>query len=223
MFSTQGADPSTLIVQSGSGSIITGDLLRQRLRAEAGVWVRVAGQGALSVHRAVQRAGSGEQLEVSAAAGAWLENLAEPRVLFAGAEFLQATTLDVTGGGVVLCTEAVIVHPGAGAPISYESRVVIRRDGMVVARERSQFGASSTIEGGFTAYALVIAAGLNPEVLQDPRWAAWHAAASGRDCYGVASMLPFGAGVAVRVLARDGLLLRTAIATAVDLLRLGKA
>ncbi len=211
-----GADPAQVIVQSGSGGIITGDLLRQRLTAAEGAHARVLGQGAVSVHRRGARAGAGEHLQMEAATGAWLENLAEPRVLFDGSDFTQRTTIDARGGSMI-AVESIVALDGA---FSYESEFDIRAEGETVARERMRVHAGD-LPRGMSAFGLVLFVGGDssaPPDLDD-RWRAWHSEFGSSRVYGTVSPLPFEAGLSVRVAAVDGRLLRTALAAAIGVLR----
>lgn len=215
-----GGDPASVIVQSGSGGIITGDALAQRIVARADAHARVLGQGAVSVHRSRTASGavasSGEQLRLRVEPGAWLENLAEPRVLFGGAEFTQATVIELDGG-VALSLEAVVVRGGEGDAV-YRSDVEVHRGGELVARERVRARVSD-LPAGTTAFALLVCAGLPWDAAA---WAEWAASAGAPDCYAAASELPFDAGVGVRVAAADGSRLRAALDGALAVSRVAR-
>jgi urease accessory protein len=215
LFPGHGSAPATLIVQSGSGSIITGDWLGQRIVAEEGARVRVLGQGAMSVHRASRSAGSGETLHLRAAAGAWLENIAEPRVLFPGSDFSQETRVEIDPGAVVISVEAVVVHPEPGVG-RYRSTLSVIVAGELVAREHGELAIGDC---GPAAFAVVVVAGLSPAVALGLDWSAWNAATGNRKVYGAVSPLAFDAGVVVRVAAADGRGMRDAVDAALLLLR----
>jgi urease accessory protein len=208
-----------LIIQSGSGSIITGDRLRQRLGAAAGSVARVRGQGAVSVHKSGRFSGSSEELALSADAGSRLENLAEPRVLFPGAEFEQSTTIDVARGGVVISVEAVVLHTEAGAPSQYSSDLAISIEGRGVARETSRMSSAGVRAGSATAFAVIVAVGVADRSLHAAAWAEWIGSVATSDRYGSVSDLPFDAGLAVRIAAINGRELRIAIDSALVVLR----
>lgn len=208
-----------LIIQSGSGSIITGDRLRQRMGATAGAVARVMGQGAVSVHKSGRFSGSSEELTLSAEAGSRLENLAEPRVLFPGAEFEQSSTIDVARGGVVISVEAVVLHSEAGAPSRYSSDLAISIDGRAVARETSRMSSAGLRPGSATAFAVIVAVGIADRALHADAWARWISSVAAPSRYGSVSDLPFGAGLAVRIAAVNGRELRVAIESALLELR----
>ena len=185
-------------MQSGSGGIITGDRLRQRLGAHDGARARVRGQGAVSVHREGPHAGSSEDVELVADGFSVLENLAEPRILFRGSRFEQRCVIRIDAG-VVISVDAVIAsEPDA----EYRSLIEIR-------------DTTDRLPSGVRAFAVVVGAGL----VHDPAdWAPWHDDTASRDVYGAASALPFRAGTAARIAARDGRSLRRAIAAALPIL-----
>lgn len=204
------AGTAYVIVQSGSGGIITGDRLTQRMSAHDGARARVKGQGAMSVHREGRHSGSSEHVYLRADGRSVLENLAEPRILFEGSRLSQ--TCEVTiDEGVVITVDALTAHePDA----EYRSLLEVRSPAGLLARER-QCVSSDLLPAGVGAFALVVGAGL---VHDHTLWLDWHAGVSTAEAYGAASALPFDAGTAVRVTARDGQSLRRAVAGALSVL-----
>ncbi|GAA2225543.1 urease accessory protein UreD [Herbiconiux moechotypicola] len=217
VFHREGGDPARVIVQSGSGGIITGDRLAQRLVARQDAHALVLGQGAISVHRALGGRGSGEYLRIEAAPGAWIENLAEPRVLFDEADFAQESTVSVLGDGVAVSVESVVLEPVDGGMAHYRSETVVECDGERRAVERMRVH-TGQLPSGMRAFGLIVAAGLAGSAA-GKGWQEWAGSFGDHSAYGAASELPFGAGVAVRVVAADGRHLRRAIDAALEVLR----
>jgi urease accessory protein UreH len=212
---TEPTGTASVIVQSGSGGIITGDRLRQRLSAQDGAQARVLGQGAMSVHRRGREAGSGEDLELVAGPGSRLENLAEPRLLHHGSELEQRTVVRLEGG-TVLTLESVVV---IGADAVYDSLLEVHDHGELAARERMRF-TSADLPAGSSAFGLLVCAGPDAgPAADDPAWRAWSARAGSASAYGAVSALPHVPGVGVRVVARDGAGLRSAMDAALEVLR----
>lgn len=204
-----------MIVQSGSGGIITGDRLRQRLSVTDGARAQVLGQGAVSVHRRGRAAGAVEELELVAGPGAHLANLAEPRLLHDDGDLLQRTVVRVDGG-TVLTLESVVV---IGERCSYDSTLEVLAGDRLVARERTCF-TGTDLPAGMRAFGLLVLAGADPsDDATGAAWEAWGRDASGAAAYGAVSRLPNAAGLAVRVVARDGGLLRDALERAVEVAR----
>lgn len=217
VFYDGGADPARVIVQSGSGGIITGDKLRQRVSAGPGARAQVLGQGAMSVHRVGRSSGSREDLVLEAAEGSWVENLAEPRVLFGSSEFRQETVIRTTGDGVALSVEAVVLNEHDAGSAQYESSTAVLRNGELCARERMRLDGGD-LPGGATAFALIVLAGLPYGA---DAWRLWAGRCRGPEAYGAANELPFGAGVAVRIVAEDGRRLRAGLDSALAVVREG--
>jgi len=218
LFYPAGETVAELIIQSGSGSIITGDRLRQRMATGVGAVARVMGQGAVSVHKSGRFSGSSEELTLSAETGSRLENLAEPRVLFPGAEFEQSTSIDVARGGVVISVEAVVLHSEAGAPSQYSSDLAISIEGRAVARETSRMSSAGLRAGSATAFAVIVAVGVADRAQHADLWVDWIGTVAAPGRYGAVSDLPFDGGLAVRIAALDGRELRLAIASALVVL-----
>ncbi|WP_307202841.1 urease accessory protein UreD [Nocardioides zeae] len=201
-----------MIVQSGSGGIITGDRLRQRISVADGARAQVCGQGAVSVHRRGADAGAVEELELVATTGGHLENLAEPRLLHDDSDLEQHTRVEL-GQGTVLTVESVVV---IGERCNYDSTLEVRVAGRLLARERTRF-TGADLPAGTRAVGLLVLAGSGPSapVVHEAEWVQWERAAAGGAAYGAVSRLPHGAGLAVRVAARDGAALRDAMDRAI--------
>lgn len=216
------AGAATVVVQSGSGSVIDGDRLHQVLHAGCGAQVRVVGQGAVSVQRAGEARGATEESRLEVGAGAWLENVPQPRVLFPGADFTQRVEIDVRGTGIALSVDAFVLHADNTEPQRYRCETSVARDGVMVARDRALLvsppdGASF---GWLRAHAVVLLAGTGCDTERAPEgWRRWTQEVGSQKAYGAVSALPNDAGLVVRIAAVDGRLLRAAVASALPLLR----
>lgn len=214
VFYRDGEDPATIIVQSGSGSIIAGDRIEQEIRAGKGASVVVRSQGAMTVHRAHDEQGARETARYEAEDGAWLDVANEPRILFGGADYLQRTVLAIAGAGRVVAVESVVFHSEPG-PITYGAELVVEVGGVEVAVERTRMYRRATQAMRFTAFAVVAAVGVSPE--PDSAWRDWCHTNGGPTAYGSIAAMPDGWGITAKVAAVDGRRLRSAVASAYEI------
>jgi urease accessory protein len=221
-------DPNlvTVIIQSVSGTINAGDVLRQKIHVAAGSRVKLMPQGAVSVHRGSSPSSASESLELVIERAGYVEHLAECRILFPGSEFCQRIAINAAPGGAALVVDAFVAAvdtTGAGFE-SYSSTVTVECEGEVLVRENVRLDnwpllGTTARNGGFTSYALVMLAAPGRD---------WNGDADDyqppernplNGLYFAVSKLPNGAGIAARIAARDGRLLREGIASCVEHLR----
>jgi urease accessory protein len=215
------AQTVTVIVQSVSSTINAGDFLTQSVHVEPFARARMRGQGAVSVHTAKGDIHSAEDVALVVERGGYLEFLPECRILFPASVFEQDLQIDVAPGGAAIVVDGFVVGRGIdGVFTSYASTLHITSDGTALARETvrlagSVFQASSLPD--HTAHGLVIlampgmdeSADFNVDLFSDP-------VAMSPDLYMAVFPLPNGAGLAGRIAATDGRMLRQGIAICVE-------
>jgi urease accessory protein len=205
----------SVTIQNAAGTLIPGDVLRQRISVlDAGVAV-VRGQGATVVSGVPGGDVAVEDtcLRVAADSGLLLD--ASPRILTRHARYRQHTRLCVDQGGTALLVDAVVLHPDlTGATFgSYDSTVEIcSSDATVLALDAQSLEAMPRVRRAPAAFATVYAIGgaLDvPAMIDDLE--ALTVLTGHRRVYVAVSDLPGGAGWAVRVAASDGGILRATI------------
>jgi urease accessory protein len=215
----------TVIVQSVSGTINSGDTLAQTIGVGPGARARLLGQGAVSVHRALDGRQASEEVDLVVDDGGHLEHLPEPRILFPGSMFEQRLRIEVGAGATVLATDGFVVHPNPDGRIfrRYRALVEIVTGAEVVASERLDLDAATFAPEqrlGYLAHGVVVLARTGVD---------WEAVVSAEQrcpelavepgLYHAVSCLPNGAGMVARIAAADGRLLRTGIARCIEVLR----
>ncbi|GLH75989.1 hypothetical protein SSBR45G_08970 [Bradyrhizobium sp. SSBR45G] len=133
-FHTDAARPDLLsvILQTGSGAVHGEDRLTQRFTLGEGASVRVATQGATSVHRAEPGTRAVEHVVLRVAAGASLDYRPEPRILFPDAALCQVLDLDCAADASALLTDAFTMHDPDGQGRLFrelDSTLIVRRPG----------------------------------------------------------------------------------------------
>lgn len=126
-------------LQSVSGGLFEGDDVSGRIRAHAGAWVQVATAASTIVH--TMRGGTAVQrVELEAAAGAYLEYLPEPLILFPASRLRSEVEVRAAPGSTVVVSEAFLCHDprAGGSPFDRLEAIVrlVRTDGKLLARER---------------------------------------------------------------------------------------
>ncbi|WP_206474392.1 urease accessory protein UreD [Dietzia sp. KRD202] len=205
-------DTASLIVQSATSGLISGERLRQRIVVRDGGRVRLIGQGAMPVQKAKSGQGSAEDLCLEVVADSRLEFVSEPRLLFPESEFTQFTKVSVDSTSCVMLLDAVVRHPDPGS-VTYLSETTLEFDGEVAAVERMGF--ESVGEHHFGASALILAVGEDVPGLD---WRAWLDTHGSPSSYGAVSPLRRCPGTSVRVVAADGCHLRRAVDEALSVL-----
>ena len=196
----------TVILQTSSSALLGEDRLRQRLALGQGSAVHLTTQGATAVHRAVPGQIAEEFVCLSVGAGAYLEYLPQPRILFPDAALSQSIEVDVAAGGTAILSDAFTVHDPTGAGQSFRrlrSAISVRFDAdEPVLIDRLDIAAALQPRATAFASMLMLNRGSVP-VDQSQALALSAALAELPDLYGAASLLPGDAGIGVRLAARD--------------------
>lgn len=129
-------DPSgmaTLYLQSSSGGLYGDDDLTLDIRAEAGAAAQITTQASTIVHAA--RGGVTRQtVRLRADAGALLEYLPDPVILFPGADIAARVEARVAPGAVAMLSDSFLAHDPDGADarfLRFENAIVIHRGAVV--------------------------------------------------------------------------------------------
>jgi urease accessory protein len=225
-FDDQPAGIATVLIQSGSGGLYGGERLVQRLDLAPGAAVHFSTQAAAVVHARRGHAPTSQRLELRLGADTYLEYVPDPLILFPDAGLVQHAAVVLDPGAVLLHADGVVRHdPGPGdRPFAfYRNALEIDScDGTVLVRERMAVtgDAFDRMLGG--AHGAWRACGL--VLLVAPARVAEHAAwcsllAERLDLleretgglYAASASLPNDAGIACRIVARDGAVLRTVL------------
>ncbi len=210
---------ATLYTQSCSGGLYEDDRLDTRIVAHPGAEAHVTSQASTIVHS--MPAGSAVQsVRIEAFAGAYLEYLPDPQILFPNSRCSSTISADVCRGATVVLSDAFLLHDPNGADgvfATYFSEIVIRDEtSRTLAIDRLRLTGRSLLDrhpgvtGAFAAQGTLVIAGqqeLARDVITELRGINFN--------YGEAaigfSLLPNVAGVIVRILAVDGATLRRAM------------
>lgn len=217
----------SVTIQNCAGTVIPGDVLRQRIEVVDGGAAAVRGQGATIVSGVPGGDVAVEDTCLLVDASSWLLFDPAPRILTAHARYRQCTQVCVEPGGRAVIVDALVLHPdltdeGFG---SYESSVTVTApDGTLLAfdgqmlqatprvrRAPTAFGTVYVVGGGFDKTMTAISSDLESlRVLTGER-----------RVYLAVSDLPNQAGWAVRIAGSDGGTLRTTIAAVTELIVAG--
>ncbi len=209
----------TVYLQSCSGGIFQRDDLRMRIIAGAGASAHVTSAASTVVH-GMESAGARQIVELDAAAGALLEYLPDPMILFPRARLHNGVQVRLDAQASVILGDALILHDpngGGGAFEFLESETVVRdRAGKLLVCDRFRCNGGDLaralpgINGAYAAQATMFA--LTMACAATALVGAMRRALSPiEDVYAAASALPNGAGAWVRVLARDAIGARAAL------------
>lgn len=200
----------TVVLQSTSGALLPGEPVALDVDAAAGAQAHVTAQGATVVHGGGPTA---QRLTVRAAAGSLLEVLLPPAILLPGADLTSRLAVDVGPGAVVLVQDAYSAYDPTGSGATFRrlaTEVMVTGAGRVRCADRTVLGgadpslASPAVLGASAHHAAMFLLGV-PD-----GWAGLVRCALGGATAGL-SRLPAGAGLGVKVLARDAAVLRTVL------------
>jgi urease accessory protein len=214
----------SVTIQNCAGTVIAGDVVRQRIEVVDGGSVVVRGQGATVVSgvRGGETAVEDTRLRVDASSRLLCDP--SPRILTAHARYRQRTQVCVEPGGRAVVVDAVVLHPDLtdDAFGSYESSVAVAApDGTLLAldaqvletmprvcRAPAAFGTVYVVGGGFdeTMTALL------------PSLESLSVLTGDRRVYLAVSDLPNQAGWAIRIAGSDGGTLRAIVAAVTELI-----
>lgn len=213
----------TLYLQSVSGGIYRGEHLALSLEAEAGSQAQVTTQSATIVHRMQGGAEARQDMIIRVDAGALLEYLPDPLILFPGARFHTSLRVVAAPTATVILCDAFTQHDSEASGGRFERLVsdtrIERPDGALLAFDRFDISGAlgeahfDGAGGVYPAHGTVIAvhdgcpaeelAGVLSEALGE---------CSG--IYAGASTMPHDCGAWARILAEDGHSLRAALKAA---------
>lgn len=213
----------TVIVQSVSSTINAGDFLTQSVHVEPFARARMRGQGAVSVHTAKGDLHSSENVALVVERDGYLEFLPECRILFPASVFEQEVRIDVAPGGAAIVVDGFVVGGGIGELFTgYESTLQITSSGETLARESVRLAGTAFRPNSLprhTAHGLVVLAMPDFDESRFDAGPASDPITTSADLYMAVFRLPNGAGLAGRVAATDGRLLRNGIAICVEQFR----
>jgi urease accessory protein len=210
----------TLYLQSVSGGVYRGERLALSLEAEAHAEAQVTTQSATIVHRMKDGGEAYQEMTIRAGAGALLEYLPDPLILFPGARFHTALRVVAEPSATVVVCDAFTQHDSDSAGgrferLASETRIE-RPDGSLLALDRFDIGGAldeAHFAGAGSVYpahgtVMVVHTGCPAEELAG----ALNEALS--ECGGIyagASTMPHECGAWARILAADGHALRAAL------------
>jgi len=131
---------ATVIPQSSSGGLFSGDVLRQCINVKAGAAVHLASQGATLAHARRKGDGARSEWRLQIDDGGWLEVLNDPLVLGPDAAVRQHWSLRVAPGSTCLLIDAWTWLQNGEAPAfdCLHNEIQIHRpDGKSLALERA--------------------------------------------------------------------------------------
>lgn len=210
---------ATLYVQSCSGGIFEHDRLGWRVVAETGSRTHLTSSAATIVH-AMADGAAAQDVAIEAHAGALVEYLPDPLILFSDARLSSRVCIAAHPEATVFAADAFVPHdPGGGERpfgwIDAETRMTDLH-GTLLARDRYRLngahfadripGISGTFrcQGSFVALTRQMSAARLAAALRERVQAS-------SDAYASASTLPRDCGAWVRVLAADAAALREAL------------
>jgi urease accessory protein len=214
------AGMATVYTQSASGGIYEHERLATVIETGAGAAAHVTTQASTIVHE-MQGGHATQSIELRAARDSWLEYLADPLILFPDARIETRLRLVAAAGARAIVGDAFLAHDpkGEGRPfgrITGEIRIE-REDGHAIAIDRlSVSGADFRTalrqkEQGYATHGsmLMLAPGDETARALDTVRAVLPAPQEvPGEVYAGVSLLPQGAGLWTRAVARDGVALR---------------
>ncbi|MGC2779880.1 MAG: urease accessory protein UreD [Bradyrhizobium sp.] len=201
-------DLLSVILQTGSGAVHGEDRLTQRFTLGPGAAVSVTTQGATSVHRAEQGARAVEQVTLQVASGACLDYRPEPRILFPEAALCQVLELECATDASALVTDAFTMHDPDGQGRLFrelDSTLIVRRPGeepLLIDRMHLS-RPDAALFNGHRAFGSAVLALPPRRDLGGVSHRLGGALARIDGLYAAASLLPDGAGIGVRLAARE--------------------
>lgn len=214
------ADMVTVMLQSASGAILAGDRLKARVSAEAGAAAHVRTASATAVHRMDGDTVAQEQIDLAVGAGALLEFMPEPKILFAGAALAQQLKIVVDPDGTAVVADGFLMHDpeGRGAGFRRLSATIdiVRPDATTLATDRFDIagGVTAGPRARFPCHGILMIVHRLADEEQAALLSALDAATAAGGLYACASPLPSQAGVALRCVASSAAALRAGLRAA---------
>lgn len=133
------ADMPTLYIQSCSGGLFEGDDLRCRFSVGARARAHITTAAATIVH-SMEEGSSAFRVHIDTGAGAYLEYLPDPLILFPGASLTNTLRIRLAEGATVMAWDTFLAHdPKAGGRVfrALTSELsLVDSDGRLLARDR---------------------------------------------------------------------------------------
>ncbi len=207
---------ATVVLQSLGAGLLQGDRLAMTIAAQAGAAAHVTTQGS-SVAHAMTRQGARQDAALVVGAGALLEYLPRPMILFPQADVTTSLDIVLHDGATVMWCDGYLAHDphkqdGRFTRLAAETAL---RDGNGVMLALDRFEIDGSVLGeagvmaGYAVHASIGIAGSGADAELAALWRATLDAVEG--VYGGVSTLPGEAGLFCRLLARDGVALRGAM------------
>jgi urease accessory protein len=220
----------TLILQSASGGIFASEQLAQVITLAPGCSLHLTTQAAAVVHRAARDARAELHTRLVVAERSCLEYLPEPFVLFPGSGLRQKIDVVVDRAGIAILSDGFVTHDPAdagglfdGLELEFVAREWANAPPFCIERASISgvdFAAATTTGGRrYTAYGSIVAIAQRSADPHDLARQLTGSLAGLNGVYGAASALPEDRGVSIKLLARDGGLLRSAAKSACRMLR----
>jgi urease accessory protein len=221
-FAGDPAGMATIYLQSCAGGIFRDDRLREHIAAEEGAAAHVTTQASTIVH-SMDRGSARQEVLIEAAADSFVEFLPDPFILFPQSRFASDLRIQAHDAATVVVADSFICHDPAGAGAMFDrflgdlrvedpqGRLLtldrFRTVGAVVADRRPGITGAFAAQGGLFV--------IQRQGASSPLAAALrNATADIADVYAGASELPNGCGAWLRIMAADGVALRTAMTAA---------
>jgi urease accessory protein len=209
------AHMATVILQSISGGIYANEQLIQSFEVLSGAAARVMTPSATVVHAMPNGSKASQSINLAAGAGALLEWLPQPLVLFPDARLTQRLVIKAAPDAIVLVTEGFLAHDHIGKGATFDwlnTQIELRRcDGRLVAIDRSHCSGDMLrarlpgIAGRFVAFGTILAcAELPQEKVAQLSEAMIASAQSISGLYVGATVVRGNVGILLRIAAEDG-------------------
>jgi urease accessory protein len=217
----------SVTIQNCGGTVIPGDVVRQRIEVVDGGSAVVHGQGATIVSgvRGGEPAVEDTRLRVDASSRLLFDP--SPRILTAHARYRQRTQVCVEPGGRAVIVDAVVLHPDLTDEAfgSYESSVAVAaQDGTLLALDAQVLETMPRVRRAPTAFGTVyvVGGGFDETMTAlSPSLESLSVLTGDRRVYLAVSDLPNQAGWAVRIAGSDGGTLRATVAAVTELIEAG--
>jgi urease accessory protein len=217
----------SVTIQNCAGTIIAGDVVRQRIEVVDGGSAVVRGQGATIVNGVPGGDTAVEDTRLWVDTSSRLLFDPSPRILTAHARYRQRTQVCVEPGGRAVIVDAVVLHPDLTDETfgSYESSVaVIAPDGTLLALDAQMLETTPRVRRAPTAFGTVYVVGGGCDETMtalSPSVESLSVHTGDTRVYLAVSDLPNQAGWAVRIAGSDGGTLRATAAAVTELIEAG--
>ena len=217
----------SVTIQNCAGTIIAGDVVRQRIEVVDGGSAVVRGQGATIVSGVPGGDTAVEDTRLWVDTSSRLLFDPSPRILTAHARYRQRTQVCVEPGGRAVIVDAVVLHPDLTDETfgSYESSVAVTApDGTLLALDAQMLETTPRVRRAPTAFGTVYVVGGGCDETMtalSPSVESLSVHTGDTRVYLAVSDMPNQAGWAVRIAGSDGGTLRATAAAVTELIEAG--